>query len=45
VKKHIQILLPEIENTLAFAGNADLLGSPVAEPCKDLVAGISAVKR
>jgi len=42
-EEDVQILLPEIENTLAFAGHADLLGSPVAEPGKDLVAGIRAV--
>jgi hypothetical protein len=44
VKKHVQVLLPEIQDTLAFAGHADLLGSPVAEPGKDLVAGIPAVQ-
>ena len=43
-EEDVQVLLPEIENTLAFAGNADLPGCPVAEPGKDLVAGIRAVQ-
>ena len=44
-EEHIQISLPEIQNSLAFAGNADPGWRPVPEPRKDLVAGIGAVKR
>jgi hypothetical protein len=44
VKKHVQVLLPEIQDTLAFTVNVDFFRSPVAEPGKDLVAGIGAVQ-
>jgi hypothetical protein len=39
-----RVLLPEIQETLAFAVNIDLFRSPVAGAGKDLVAGIRAVE-
>ena len=43
-EEHIQILLPEKQHSLAFAGNADPEWRPMPEPRKDLVAGIRAVQ-
>jgi hypothetical protein len=43
-EEHIQILLPEIQHSLTFAGNTDPEWRPMPEPSKDLVAGIGAVK-
>jgi hypothetical protein len=43
-EEYIQVLVPEIQDTFALAVNIDLFRSPVAEPRKDLVAGIRAVE-
>jgi len=43
-EEHVQVLLPEIQDSLAFAGNTDPGWRPVPEPRKDLVAGIRAEK-
>ena len=43
-EEDVQILLSEIQDSLAFAGHVDPFRSPVAEPRKNLVAGIRAVQ-
>ena len=43
-EEHVEILLPEIQDTLAFTVNIDLFRSPVAGHGEDLVAEIRAVQ-